>query len=484
MRFTLEDIKHMKDGARIYHVHHAIVTENRDRKNWSGAYELFRNYLVVFVNAYQKAQAAAKTPGALRTIVSQKDSVSLRELQVHQRSAQPSKLQFSENDIRNMQWSIANLVRYAPTPEESRVVYMFYLKCDPPLRNDETINHCLVSLIYVYAQMRDREVQKQGLDFVEIALERGIGLPAYKAVGDTAPATAGWDANGSLLGKVSGPILRLHGLQISADGRKLEQRPGYRSNWSLQRPPPRNYQPPARYPHPQYNRNPSSQWNQGAHQNPMPQHRSQFPVRPGPSHQQPQFKQFKQSQEQTDTNRTQRGPETSNGPSSPPPPQPQQQQRSQAPQTRPAPNQMDMNKDNTLAQGPDEVEKTSKDPVASSGVGGYEEDQYNYYSTSRPSFAGADRGGGGNKFGDNSDADRHSHGSRNGHRTISFIPASNITQSSSKPSLDADVAVEGSGSSNLDKKSNDPAAASSGEDASAELTDRVERLQLGSPSQD
>jgi len=467
----------MKDTARIYHVHHAIVNEGRDRKNWDAAYELFRNYLVPFVNAYQKAQSiAAKTPGAFRTVVQTKDSVSLREVQ--QKSAQPWKLQFSEADIRNIQWSIANLVRNAPTPEDSRVVYMFYLQSDPPLRNDETINHCLVSLIYVYAQVRNRpEVQKQGLDFIEIALERGIGLPEYKAAGDSKPANAVWDANGSILGRVSAPILRLHGLRITADGRKLEQLPRFQS---------RNYQSPARYPHPQYNRNPPSQWNQGAHQNPMPQHRPQLQVRPGLSHQQPpQFKQqFKQSQEQTDTNRTQQGPETSNGPSSPPPPQPQQQQRSQAPQTRPAPNQMYMNKDNTLAQVPDEVEKTSKDPVANSGVGGYEEDQYNYYSTSRPSFAGADRGGGGNKFGDNSDADRHSsHGSRNGHRTIPFVPASNTAQSSSKPSLDADVAVEESGPSNLDKKSDDPAtAASSGEDASAELTDGVERLQLEPPS--
>ncbi|KAK3814390.1 MAG: hypothetical protein J3Q66DRAFT_346372 [Benniella sp.] len=477
MRFTLEDIKHMKDGARIYHVHHAVVTENK-RRNWEAAYELFKNYLVVFVNAYQKAQAsAAKTPGALQTVVQIKDSVSLRDVQL--KSAQPWKLQFSKGDIRNIQYALANLVRYAPTPEESRIVYMFYLQCDPPLRDDETINHCLVSLIYVYAQMRDREVQKQGLDFIEIALERNIGLPTYKAVGDNESTTAAWDANGSLLGKVSGPILRLHGLQITADGRKLEQRPGFR-------PPPRNYQSPARYPHPQYNRNPPSQWNHGAHQNPMPQHRPQLQVRPGPSHQQPQSQQFKQSQEQIDTNRTQKGPETSNGPSSPPPPQPQQQQRSQAPQTRPAPNQMDTNKDNTLAHVPDEVEKSSKAPVANSGVGGYEEDQYNYYSTPRPSFAGADRGRGGNKFGDNSDADRHSlHGSRNGHRTISFVPASNTAQSSSKPSMDTDVAVEGSGPSNLDKKSNDPAAAaSSGEDASAELTERVERLQLEPPSQD
>ncbi|KAF9990643.1 hypothetical protein BGZ65_000935, partial [Modicella reniformis] len=85
----------------------------------------------------------------------------------------------TEEDVKLLRWSISCLVRYAPSVSESRTVYMFLLKLDPPLRDDTTVNHCLGSLIYQYNIERNPEVRKQGVDFVRIALQRGMGKLEY-----------------------------------------------------------------------------------------------------------------------------------------------------------------------------------------------------------------------------------------------------------------------------------------------------------------
>ncbi|KAI9240686.1 MAG: hypothetical protein BYD32DRAFT_407798 [Podila humilis] len=195
-RLSLGDIEEIetKRAATLIELHSAIVQEVREAKNWDNAWTLFSDYLCPAIVLGQERQQ-----------------------------------QQSENDIRMIQFSISAMVRYAPSTAESNAVYVFFLQqCRPPIRDDQTINNCLVSLIYQYAQAKDPEIQRSGLDLIKIALDRGVGLPVYSAHSNAHDHTkhhrfsAENTRKEHILVSVSKPILMLHQLRISADGTTLE----------------------------------------------------------------------------------------------------------------------------------------------------------------------------------------------------------------------------------------------------------------------
>ncbi|KAG0209190.1 hypothetical protein BGX28_010477 [Mortierella sp. GBA30] len=230
MPMSLSSLQAYKpEEIRVEHIHFAILQEVRDEPNWANSLTLFTDYLAPVILASQKATEDEEnedpnTTNKGKGVPGKKDvaAYSSRFVDFAEDASGKVHNRLTPSDIRLVQYSIAALVRYAPSPEESNVIYLFYLQCDPPVRSDETIDNCLISLIYQYAQVKDNpSLQSKGLDLIKLALHRGIGLPTYNARRSTKnqyrPQT------GSILASVSKPILKLHNLQISADGRTLEE---------------------------------------------------------------------------------------------------------------------------------------------------------------------------------------------------------------------------------------------------------------------
>ncbi|KAF8984942.1 hypothetical protein BGZ46_006429 [Entomortierella lignicola] len=228
---------------RIYHIHDAILNEVRDEGNWDGALTLFSTYLAPIIIASQKALAKAgvsstSTGSSIKEDYRNKNRFSSTSLCIDfdEKNNSDFTKQLNTEDVRLVQYCISSMVRYAPSPTESNILYMFYLQCVPPIRCDETIDICLVSLIYQYAQAKNNpELQTKGRDLIEVALNRGIGLPDYKEIPSRKNRILGQNQKrqGQILANVSEPILRLLNLRISSDGRCLEPRtshPGSSSN--------------------------------------------------------------------------------------------------------------------------------------------------------------------------------------------------------------------------------------------------------------
>ncbi|KAF9980131.1 hypothetical protein BGZ65_005508, partial [Modicella reniformis] len=172
MKFTLETIRGMEDqNIHIGVIHNAIVYEVRHAKNWNNAYTILKEYVPPLANAVQRA---AENPNN-----APKKRITLLDARRH--DSNPLTMRPTDEDLRLARRSIATLVRFAPSVSESRTVFMYLLKLKPPLRDDKTINHCLGSLIFQYNTERNPEVRKLGVDFVQVALQRGMGAPGYDA---------------------------------------------------------------------------------------------------------------------------------------------------------------------------------------------------------------------------------------------------------------------------------------------------------------
>ncbi|KAG0236424.1 hypothetical protein BGW42_003582 [Actinomortierella wolfii] len=233
-----------KNPPGVEAIYKAVVEEVKWRRNWTNAWQLFDMFLCPVI--------LASTPS------SQADNDDDKENnQGNNNNNNNNKLalnrELSAQENQWIQWAISALVRYAPNPQEANRVYMFFLqRCRPPLRDDQTINHCLVSLIYQYAQVKgNNALMAQGLDLIQVALDRGVGLPTYEVIQSTSKqkkrmayerlqqqkgnAINTSPPKNSILASVSRPILRYHHLAISDDGRSLIEFPHSR--------PPPSHQP-------------------------------------------------------------------------------------------------------------------------------------------------------------------------------------------------------------------------------------------------
>ncbi|KAG0267179.1 hypothetical protein DFQ27_009083 [Actinomortierella ambigua] len=257
-----------KNPPGVEAIYKAIVDEVKWRHNWANASQLFDGFLCPLILACTPSEPAAvgtmgeeeeeeeeeegqgdKEEGAAPSTSSSSSSATgssdNQSSDQEAPAAMPPKMKLNrELTAQEMQWiqfAISALVRYAPGPLEANRVYMFFLQqCRAPLRDDRTINHCLVSLIYQYAQVKGNDpLLAQGLDLIQVALDRGVGLPSYEATpsvsqrqrrihyekelqrqGKTVKPN-----NNSILASVSRPILRYHRLRISEDGRTLVELP-------------------------------------------------------------------------------------------------------------------------------------------------------------------------------------------------------------------------------------------------------------------
>ncbi|GJJ72187.1 hypothetical protein EMPS_04544 [Entomortierella parvispora] len=229
MPINLHDIEKFDETRlRIRHLHFAITEEARQLKNWINAMAIFTSYLAPLILASQKNEVPAEAASSSAT---SKDS----EAPPGTRHDEDSSLvadvirgdtALTAKDVNYIQYSISTMVRYAPSPAEANVIYMFFLQqCQLPIRNDDTIDTCLISLIYQYAQAKeDPELQDKGLDLIKVALERGIGLPSYQSRKSQPKNRLQYPQKETILASVSKPILIRHSLQITEDGLALETR--------------------------------------------------------------------------------------------------------------------------------------------------------------------------------------------------------------------------------------------------------------------
>ncbi|KAF9128972.1 hypothetical protein BGW39_004584 [Mortierella sp. 14UC] len=501
MPLTLKDIEDYdrKDMLRVEHIHWAIINEVRDLRNWENALTLLTSYLAPVIIASEKAVAAStaaastaatgngntdtdkaataatqnnNSPASSSPTTTTDTAVAVAAAGGAQPKTSTSKFsdfvedettgqftkQLTEQDIRLIQWSIAALVRYAPTPSESNVVYMFYLQRQPPVRNDETIDNCLISLIYQYAQVKDDpELQAKGLDLIKVALERGVGLPSYKS--RTSVKNQDYrQQKDTILASVSKPILFQQGLQITQDGKALEPRRQGGQYQQQGRP-----------------FTPQKQQLQVSQQGSQPSYKgsSVFPAggqRQGQAQGQHQAQAQAQTQGQVASGRK---PGRLVGSSSPQPQsqQPQQQQVPQQTQTQ-TQTQGKSKPRHRKQDSPRLANKDTQDTPTTNINTAYtrqeELDQYDYYTKASRSFSGTERvkpgsrpafgGVGGGKL-----------------RTIAFVPASN------NPMLTTDHPAPSSSSTEEGQAQGGDGAAK--DDVTTALTEGVEKLRLDHASE-
>ncbi|KAF8946588.1 hypothetical protein BGZ47_000116 [Haplosporangium gracile] len=486
MPMTLKDIEDYdrKDMLRVEHIHWAITHEVRDLKQWDNALTLLTSYLAPVIIASEKAASAAAVIGEVDTETaaptentakpsSPPSSSSLTTTitdgtaaatQGGRRASSTTTSKFSdfvedettgqytkqltEEDMRLIQWSIAALVRYAPTPSESNVVYMFYLQRQPPIRNDETIDNCLVSLIFQYAQVKnDPELQAKGLDLIKVALERGVGLPSYQSRTSVKNQSYGPQKQ-TILASVSKPILVQQGLQITADGRALEARRPGGQQYQGGRPYGQHKQQQASHtPHKGSNGFPSGGQRQGQNQ---AQGQAQGHIVGG----------------------RRSGGLAVSGSSSPQPQTQLSQPQQQAPQQTQAQTQA-QGKTKQRHRKQDSPRLSNKDTqdnntntTATSTTPRQEEpmDQYDYYTRASRSFSGTEPVKPGSRLAFGKDGGGYSNGGKL--RTIAFVPAS------TNPMLKTDYpAPSESDRGDVEEKEKE-------DDVTTVLTEHVEKLRL------
>ncbi|KAF8924026.1 hypothetical protein BGZ58_002258 [Dissophora ornata] len=457
------------EHIRIENLHWAITNEVREDQNWENAYKLFSVYLAPVILASQKAAESSTSAHATSTS---------KLIEFEPDSEGNYTHEMTEQDSTLAQRSIAALVRYAPSPDESNIIYMFYLQCLPPFRNDDTINNCLISLIYRYAQVPDPETKAKGLDLVKVALERGIGLPGYQAIKPVATRYRRQPLpdrqQNSILASVSMPILTLLNKAISDDGQSLVD---------YVRPRGR-YQPPRRGGYQQ------QQQQQHHHRNNYQQ--QQQPEQP--QQQQPQRQQPQQQQHSYPPHMVQQQSNQQTGGQQPGRHGRQERQLLHSAQERAETTQNSRQEPtNSISDDKVEPQQESHNSNRKSGKGRAEYaapvtdevDQYTYYKQASHGFEGTVRGGGRGRGGGR-DAGRggiyaaaggSSSGLASGHRTIAFVPASsNAALNTASQSAVDGVEVEEASAPAPTKLVEE--GGSNDEDASEELVAGVEKLQL------
>ncbi|OZJ03710.1 hypothetical protein BZG36_03298 [Bifiguratus adelaidae] len=132
-----------------------------------------------------------------------KAQVTFRQLE----EAIQSRSTLTQKEVQCIQTAFMLMVRYAPTVLEATLYYRHLLShYTTPIRTDECIDHCLISLIFAYSRTRDNDYLNAGLALLQMALDRGLAH----------------GKQGEILRSVSTSILESHQCRISPDGTRLE----------------------------------------------------------------------------------------------------------------------------------------------------------------------------------------------------------------------------------------------------------------------
>ncbi|KAF9968563.1 hypothetical protein BGZ70_002467 [Mortierella alpina] len=434
----------------IAHVHDAIVEEVRDCKNWDNGLTLFTDYLGPVILGHQKAAADS-------------NKASSNGKRVPAKPTSQRVVDFAEDEAGQVHRTLS---------------YRDIELSEPPVRDDRTIDRCLINLIYRYAQSKDVNERSKGLDLIHLALHRGVGLPTYNTYN---AAKSSWQYQNKreegILTSVSRPILNIHKLRISADGRTLEPNvPGTGPRSSAPSgSQPRRQQAPLRQPHqPQQPQQPQ-QLEQP--EQPQQQVEQQPPREQGQRKQQEKQLEQRPSSDRADTasHKAPRDAGNSNQEVSRPQQTPPKHTESAKHQEQPSQTQLQPQPEPRHGPKSKKGHPRHKPSASTSGASGPKssaynkvpedlDDQYSYYTKpSRAAFAGVDR----NRDREAPRASRYGGGGGE-LRTIAFVPAStNAALKNNEGSLPQDT-----------NEADVSGARPGDQDFTKDLVEKVERLQL------
>ncbi|CAO3598434.1 unnamed protein product [Absidia cylindrospora] len=125
------------------------------------------------------------------------------------------KRNYSHIQINNFQKSMATLVRYAPTIQDSLDYACFCLNEVPePLRNESLEQIMTVNLIYLYKRQGGRDNMEKALELIKTGVALGYALPSET------PSTFTNNSDAVFV-DVSNSILRHFGLVLAQDKKSL-----------------------------------------------------------------------------------------------------------------------------------------------------------------------------------------------------------------------------------------------------------------------
>src|SRR3954451_5540103 len=203
-KYTIDIMRSAGQTPTLTELNKAIVSEAKYHHNWLAAASLFEDFdKIVWERLSRLLNSGQFNSGKKKVQIDNGDyeSSKLSLKQIWEKT--PTALQpLTSTELKLIRFVYQIMVRYAPSLKEANYYYLHLLNnhLDTPIYDEECIDHCLNSLIYLISTSKIADYLEIGLELVEIALARGIGK----------------DPTG-ILKSVSKNILSYHGLKIRED---------------------------------------------------------------------------------------------------------------------------------------------------------------------------------------------------------------------------------------------------------------------------
>lgn len=201
-KYTIDTMREHGQKPTLTELNQAIMSEAKYNLDWSAATILFQDFDEL---VWDRLSRLNKSGRRKKVDQCKEFRQSLKELWLQT----PATLRpMSNTEIRYIRQVYQIMTRYAPSIKEANKYFLHMLRnhLDTPIYDDDCINLCLNSLIYLISISEFDEFLGKGIELVQIALDRGLGI----------------NKAGKLLKNASKGILSYHGLRISKDGRSLE----------------------------------------------------------------------------------------------------------------------------------------------------------------------------------------------------------------------------------------------------------------------
>ncbi|CAI2173447.1 19158_t:CDS:1 [Funneliformis geosporum] len=205
-KYTIETMRLAGQTPTLTELNQAIVSEAKYHHDWYAAASLFEDFDKIVWERLSRLSHNKQNNSDKEKV--QSDDICYDLLPILSLNQiwedTPTALQpLTPKELKLIRCVYQIMIRYAPSVKEANYYYLHLLHnhLDTPIYDDECINHCLNSLIYLISTSNIKDYLEIGLELVEIALSRGIGK----------------DPSG-ILESVSKNILAYHGLKMRRDG--------------------------------------------------------------------------------------------------------------------------------------------------------------------------------------------------------------------------------------------------------------------------
>ncbi|CAG8495545.1 6963_t:CDS:1 [Funneliformis mosseae] len=205
-KYTIDKMRLAGQTPTLTELNQAIVSEAKYHNDWYAAASLFKDFDKIVWERLSRLSDNRQNNNDKEKI--QSDDICYDLLPILSLNqiweGTPTPMQpLTSKELKLIRCVYQIMIRYAPSVKEANYYYLHLLHnhLDTPIYDDECINHCLNSLIYLISTSNITDYLEIGLELVEIALSRGIGK----------------DPSG-ILESVSKNIMAYHGLKMRRDG--------------------------------------------------------------------------------------------------------------------------------------------------------------------------------------------------------------------------------------------------------------------------